>query len=114
MQWAFPVCPVCRKATMYMEYNDSQLYLQLLYYQHLFEVQKALDRTSGEEKESLSRCLKVESPEGRSVLSAYAGLKGHLDAVMRQNKYSVVSLNKVFEGLHCVKAARVAKPNESS
>ena len=44
---------------MYMEYNDSQLYLQLLYYQHLFDVQQSLDRTAGDEKENLSRCLKV-------------------------------------------------------
>ena len=93
---------------MYMKYNDSQLYLQLLYYQHLFDVQKALDRTSGEEKESLSRCLKVESAaDQKSVLAAYAQLKAHVDSVMRQNKFSVVSLNKVFEGLHCVKASRL-------
>ena len=107
-QRAFPVCPACHKATMYMKYNDSQLYLQLLYYQHLFDVQKALDRTSGEEKESLSRCLKVESAaDQKSVLAAYAQLKAHVDSVMRQNKFSVVSLNKVFEGLHCVKASRL-------
>jgi len=104
-QRAFPVCPVCRKATMYMEYNDSQLYLQLLYYQHLFDVQQSLDRTAGDEKENLSRCLKVEV-EQKSVLMGYAQLKGHVDSFMRQNKFSVVSLNKVFEGLHCVKASR--------
>merc|ERR1712108_14149 len=93
-QRAFPVCPVCRKATMYMEYNDSQLYLQLLYYQHLFDVQQSLDRTAGDEKENLSRCLKVEV-EQKSVLMGYAQLKGHVDSFMRQNKFSV-PLNKVL------------------
>ena len=113
-QGAFPVCSACRKATMYMEYNDSQLYLQLLYYQHLFDVQKTLDRTSGDEKESLSRSLKVEavvtaSDGGEaktSVLHRYNVIKNHLDRIMRDNKFSVVDLNKVFVGLHTVKASR--------
>merc|ERR1719376_346128 len=79
-QRAFPVCPTCSKATMYTEYSDSQLYLQLLYYQHLFEVQKALDRSSGEEREALSRGLKVEAAaadggQTTSVLQKYAAVK---------------------------------------
>merc|ERR1712142_1440426 len=83
----------------------SQLYLQLLYYQHLFEVQKALDKTSGDEKEALSRGLKAETEAG-SVLQKYAAVKNCIDKVMKDNKFSVVSLNKVFQGLHCVKASR--------
>ena len=38
-QRAFPICSTCHKATMYREYTDSQLYLQMLYFQHLFQVQ---------------------------------------------------------------------------
>ena len=30
-QRAFPICETCRKATMYMEYTDSELYLQVIY-----------------------------------------------------------------------------------
>jgi len=114
-QRVFPVCPTCSKATMYMEYTDSQLYLQLLYYQHLFEVQKALDMTSGDEKEALSRGLKVEQqPEGGvssvvSVMQKYASVKNVVDNIMKENMYSVVSLSKVFEGLRCVKASRYQK-----
>jgi len=110
-QRAFPVCPTCSKATMYTEYSDSQLYLQLLYYQHLFEVQKALDRSSGEEREALSRGLKVEAAaadggQTTSVLQKYTAVKNQLDKLMKENKFSIVSLNKVFEGLQCVKASR--------
>ena len=43
-------------------------------------------------------------PEGWTVLAAYADLKGHIGMVVRQNKYLVVSLNKVLEGLYFVKA----------
>ena len=60
-QRAFPICETCRKATMYMEYTDSQLYTQLLYYQNLFDYQRILDRTSGEEKDALSKSLRLLS-----------------------------------------------------
>ena len=112
-QRAFPVCSTCYKATMYMEFNDSQLYLQLLYYQHLFEVQKALDRTAGDEKESLSRGLKVQAGSA-SVAQNYATIKSHVDKMMRENKYSTVSLNKVFEGLNSVKASRFRSHNNQN
>ena len=58
---------------MYMEYNDSQLYLQLLYYQHLFDVQQSLDRTAGDEKENLSRCLKVRRKIIDTVNDRFSG-----------------------------------------
>jgi hypothetical protein len=29
---------------LYREYNNSQLYIQLLYFQHLFQVQKELNK----------------------------------------------------------------------
>ena len=39
-QRAFPICSTCHKATMYREYTDSQLYIQQLYFQHLFQVRR--------------------------------------------------------------------------
>ncbi len=39
---------------MYREYTDSQLYTQLLYYQHLFSLRKLQDRKGSKEFERLS------------------------------------------------------------
>ena len=116
-QRAFPICETCRKATMYTEYTDSQLYLQLLYYQHLFDTQRALDRSSGEEKIALTRSLNTVSPnrnrtipslnslgEQVSSFNKYIVLKEVVDKIIQQNNYPLVSLNKVFDGYFGVKA----------
>ena len=118
-QRAFPICETCRKATMYMEYTDSQLYLQLLYYQHLFDTQRVLDRTSGVEKDALIRSLKTLTLTKRSniaissfssdaneveSLEKYKHLKRVVDKIIQENNYSVVSLNKVLDGYFPVKA----------
>ena len=102
---------------MYSEYTDSDLYLQLLYYQNLFDVQRALDRTSGDEKMALVRSLAtVSSNRKRSIPSPnvfgdqvsssdkYRVLKDAVDKIIQQNNYPVVSLNKVFDGYFGVKA----------
>ena len=116
-QRAFPICETCRKATMYTEYTASQLYLQLLYYQNLFDVQRTMDRTSGDEKIALNRSLTVMSRnrnnsipslavQGEQVHSSekYRVLKECVDKIIQQNNYPVVSLNKVFDGYFGVKA----------
>lgn len=116
-QRAFPICETCRKATMYSEYTDSELYLQLLYYQNLFDVQRALDRTSGDEKMALVRSLATISPNRRRCIPSlnvlgdkvsssdkYQVLKDAVDKIIQQNNYPVVSLNKVFDGYFGVKA----------
>ena len=113
-QRAFPICETCRKATMYMEYTDSQLYLQLLYYQNLFDYQRVLERTSGEEKEALSRSLKkvakasnlglITTADHIESKSIYDYLKIAVDKILGDNNYSVVSLNKVFDGYFPIKA----------
>ena len=92
---------------MYMEYSDSQLYLQLLYYQHLFDVQRVLDRSSGDEKQALDKSLMVMSKaNGMTAVGAtevessdkYVALKDTIDKIMKENNYSIVSLHKVFDG----------------
>lgn len=100
-QRAFPVCSTCHKATMYREFTDSQLYTQLLFFQHVFNVQKAMDKhVVGDTKQRLEASL---GPKGRE---AYQTVLNVVDRVMADNKYSIVSLNKVFEGLFPVTAAR--------
>lgn len=40
-QRAFPVCPACRKAVMYAEYSDTQLYNQIQFFIHIFDIRWA-------------------------------------------------------------------------
>jgi len=102
-QRAFPICETCRKATMYMDYTDSQLYLQFLYYQSLFDTQRVLDRTSGVEKDALIRSLATLSKQVESG-EKYKILKLAIDKIIQENNYSLVSLNKVFDGYFAIKA----------
>lgn len=102
-QRAFPICETCRKATMYMDYTDSQLYLQFLYYQNLFDTQRVLDRTSGLEKDALMKSLAKMSKQVESG-EKYKNLKFTIDKNIQENNYSLVSLNKVFDGYFAIKA----------
>ena len=56
-QRAFPVCPTCRKAIMYSEYSDSQLYTQIQYVLHLFDIRKAQAKLNQDEL-TFVRCVR--------------------------------------------------------
>ena len=88
-QRAFPVCTTCYKATMYREYTESQLYTQLLYLQTLFNLHKLSDTHPDYQTK-----FKVDG----TVQSQYNDLYGLVKRQMMDNKYCMVSLNKVFEG----------------
>jgi DNA polymerase alpha subunit A len=94
-QRAFPVCSTCFKATMYREYTDSQLYTQLLFLQNLFSLSKFNDAyPKAVEQWRLSNSHFVDE-----VLTRYNDLFNTAKKTMLTNKYCMVSLNKVFEGL---------------
>ncbi|XP_035693536.1 DNA polymerase alpha catalytic subunit-like [Branchiostoma floridae] len=90
------VCPTCNKGILQQEYTDSQLYTQLLFYQHIFDLDKAIDKLP--EKERVRpRGMKKE------YLSEYHSLKTVADKRLKFNGYSEVNLNKLFEGLYVLK-----------
>merc|ERR1719186_1561337 len=96
-QRAFPVCPTCSKATMYSEYSDSQLYTQLMFYLHVVDMEKALAK--GGEGEELMYVRNKLCSVGEAAKN-YKMLRDKINEKFLKNSgYSVVSLNKIFEGL---------------
>ena len=88
-QRAFPICTTCYKATMYREYTESQLYTQLLYLQTLFNLHKLSDSHPDYQTK-----FKVDN----TIQAHYNDLCNLVKRQMMDNKYGIVSLNKVFEG----------------
>ena len=58
-QRAYPVCPVCNKATMYTEFSPTALYTQLQYLQHVLDLPKMRERAEeqNEFRNNLSQVL---------------------------------------------------------
>jgi len=50
---AFPVCIGCGNSNMDLEYNDTDLYTQLCFYQHIFDAKKAMNQLSLNDKGQL-------------------------------------------------------------
>jgi len=48
-QRAYPVCSTCRKAIMYSEYSDTQLYNQIQFILHIFDIRKAQSKLDQDE-----------------------------------------------------------------
>merc|ERR1711962_1038240 len=93
-QRAFPVCPVCRKATMFTEVSPTALYTQLQYLQHMLDLPKMRDRA--EEPNEFRNNLHLL----KGVESQYSMLKERLEAkYLRNSAYATVMLSKLFEGL---------------
>nr|CAD7441283.1 unnamed protein product [Timema bartmani] len=41
----YPICTQCEKGVMFKEYNESQLYTQLSYFQHIFDLNKVAEKS---------------------------------------------------------------------
>ncbi|KAK4879037.1 hypothetical protein RN001_007183 [Aquatica leii] len=76
----FPVCVFCKKGVMYQKYTEGDLYNQLSYFQHIFDINK-LDK--------------------RPVLdgvveSGYHSLKETVESVLRHSSYALINLSQLF------------------
>lgn len=69
-----PVCPVCRHGLLQQESTDSDLYNQLCFYRHVFD-----------------KCVDL------------GVLKHHVDRWLKRSAYSVVDLDRLFDGLFVMK-----------
>ena len=82
---------------MYSEYSDSQLYTQLMFYLHVVDMEKALAK--GGEGDELMYVRNKLCSVGEAAKN-YKMLRDKLNEKFLKNSgYSVVSLNKIFEGL---------------
>ena len=87
---------------MYREYTESQLYTQLLFYQTILNFNKLTDSYPDYQMR-----FKIDPTTG--VQAKYNDLFNLVKKEMMSNKYCMVSLNKVFEGLFPVNADKRKK-----
>ncbi|KAF4027243.1 hypothetical protein G4228_018762 [Cervus hanglu yarkandensis] len=87
-----PLCQVCMKATLRLEYSDKSLYTQLCFYRYIFDVECALEKLiTDHEKDKLKR--QFLTPK---VLQDYRKLKNTAEQFLSQSGYSEVNLSKLF------------------
>ena len=103
-QRAYPVCPVCNKASMYTEFSPTGLYTQLQYLQHVLDLPKMRERAE-EQNEFRNNLVQLENIERK-----YLVLKERLEVkYLRNSAYATVMLSKLFEGLPREDQLRPAK-----
>ena len=102
-QRAYPVCSTCGKATMYREYNDSQLYTQLQFVTYLLDTKRMLEQA--DDHQTLYTRLHKDT-----VMMTYENLRKRVESkFLKHNGYATVSLSKIFEGLFPVQSATPAQ-----
>ncbi|CAH0775041.1 unnamed protein product [Bemisia tabaci] len=73
-----PKCTLCHLNSMYREYSEEQLFLQLSFFMSMFDIKN--------------------QNEISDLTTAYQRLKLHVDATLKYSAYSVVDLGKLFSG----------------
>ncbi|XP_078038476.1 DNA polymerase alpha catalytic subunit-like [Augochlora pura] len=79
----YPHCKICKESEMIKEFTESQLYHQVSFYSHIFDVDRI------ESKDLLAQC-----PE--DMRTEYRSLKQEAEKMLRRMKYSNVCLDKLF------------------
>ncbi|XP_069103569.1 DNA polymerase alpha catalytic subunit-like isoform X1 [Argopecten irradians] len=95
-QRSHPVCPACHKGHLNTCYTDSMLYNQLCFYQHVFDIEKARNHLSERERE-------FANIKSKDFVASYNMLKDLSSRWLKQNSYSDVNLDSLFEGLYVQK-----------
>jgi len=75
---------------MDLEYNDTDLYTQLCFYQHIFDAKKAMNQLSLNDKDQ------VQAVYSQTLVSAYKRLFQHVQQVLLHSAYSQVNLSSLF------------------
>ncbi|KAK5645778.1 hypothetical protein RI129_004242 [Pyrocoelia pectoralis] len=79
----YPVCTFCKKGVMYQKYTEGDLYNQLRYFQHIFDLGK-LD--------------KRPILDG-TIESGYHTLKETVEKVLKHSGYAMIDLTKLFSSI---------------
>ncbi|XP_046392604.1 DNA polymerase alpha catalytic subunit [Ischnura elegans] len=93
---SYPVCSGCSSGCMMREYNETQLYTQLLYYADMFDLNKANKITGADEE---------KPPENipRDIESAYSKLENQVNRILASSSYAVINLGSLFMPLKKLK-----------
>ncbi|XP_034238111.1 DNA polymerase alpha catalytic subunit [Thrips palmi] len=84
----YPICNLCEKGVMFKEYTDTELYNQLSYFQHIFD----LSKIPTNDKKHLKISVETDT--------AYYKLKDHAEHFLKHSAYSVVNMGRMFEGMY--------------
>ncbi|KAI4480651.1 hypothetical protein M0804_010204 [Polistes exclamans] len=82
-QGKYPKCTKCPNAFMHKVYSDIQLYNQLFYYHHIFEINQPQYKS-------------ILSSYSREIISAYDTLRETVDKFLYSSAYSNIDLNAIF------------------
>ncbi|XP_066584216.1 DNA polymerase alpha catalytic subunit [Prorops nasuta] len=82
-----PPCPECNDSCMHKITSETELYNQIYYYFHLFDINQP------NYKHLLSQC-------SREMISAYETIKEFVEKLLKHNAYSIVDLDQVFGDMH--------------
>ncbi|XP_014254893.1 DNA polymerase alpha catalytic subunit [Cimex lectularius] len=78
---AYPLCLNCKQSTMHPELTSMQIYNQLSFFAHVFDITKASHRSTKYEPETVQ---------------AYKTIHTQMINILNKNKYSVVDLGLLF------------------
>ncbi|XP_029458947.1 DNA polymerase alpha catalytic subunit isoform X2 [Rhinatrema bivittatum] len=93
-----PICQACLKATLRLEYPDKALYIQLCFYQYIFDWNYALEKVVTEQER-----VHIKSSASKEIMKAYNELKSTVDKSLAMSGYSEVNLSKLFQALSTVR-----------
>ncbi|XP_050513707.1 DNA polymerase alpha catalytic subunit [Diabrotica virgifera virgifera] len=79
----YPICTLCQKGVMFRVYNEQQLYTQLSYFQHIFDLSK------------LSKKPLME----QEIESGYSSLQDVVEKYLNHSGYSIIDLTDLFSML---------------
>ncbi|XP_035722969.1 DNA polymerase alpha catalytic subunit-like [Vespa mandarinia] len=83
----YPKCPKCMDAFMHRVYSDMQLYNQICFYHHIFDINQPQYKS-------------LLSNYSREVISAYETLRETTEKFLKCNAYSVINLGAIFTCKH--------------
>ncbi|XP_074070326.1 DNA polymerase alpha catalytic subunit isoform X2 [Macrotis lagotis] len=88
-----PLCQTCMKATLRREYSDKSLYTQLCFYQHMFDMDHAVEKLITDHEKAI---LKKKEFTCKENIEAYRKLKSTAEQFLSWSSYSEVCLSKLF------------------
>ncbi|KAF7403413.1 hypothetical protein HZH68_006207 [Vespula germanica] len=83
----YPKCPKCMDAFMHKVYSDMQLYNQICFYHHIFDINQPQYKS-------------LLSNYSREVISAYETLRETTEKFLKCNAYSIINLGAIFTCKH--------------
>ncbi|XP_059138881.1 DNA polymerase alpha catalytic subunit-like [Physella acuta] len=97
-----PVCPVCDRGYLHVEYTDSALYNQLCFYDYIFDIPKAMTFLNEGEKLAARRFPS-------ELIEVYREIKIKTSRWLDMSDYCNVDLGKLFQGLGLAKVKMEAE-----